>query len=131
VASALADLATFFIGDNDKVLIAPESASSQLRDGKLIVRSQRPGSWIFQIWTKEALHFRRTSIFNGNFWHGVQITCTVSTVIPPVWKAVPDVIDGFIHESFFSPEMGSQNIHGGAVRFCIRPEQRLSDEPSA
>lgn len=43
-----------------------------------------------------------TPIFNNYVSHELQIAFAVSVVIPPVGKPVPDVIDCFIYESFFS-----------------------------
>jgi hypothetical protein len=40
-------------------------------------------------------------------------------------------LTALFNESFFSPEMRSQEVHGGAVRFRIGPEQSFSDQPFA
>jgi hypothetical protein len=76
---------------------------------------------------EETFHILGAAVFYDDFWQGVQITRAVTVVIPPIGKPVPDVIGGFVHESFFSPEMCSLEVHGRAVRLRIGPEQSFSD----
>ena len=103
----------------------PTRCSVDVVTGPSVARSS-----VLRIRAEEAFHVLRAMVL-CDVGHGLDITRAVAVVISPAGKPLPDVIDGLVHERFFSPEVCSQEVHGGAFRLHIGPVQAFSEQPFA